>query len=239
MLHPLPDVVLTVDPVTHAEEQEFNAESNTVLSPSVPSERSKRRVGSFTLRSKKSENDVKAVTRLSSSTSNAPSIADLLSPRRSQSGSPRVSHLQLTKSGSSEANLDAAAAGSTTPQAGASTPKNGSSTPKGGSATPIASSTEQALTARSLEDALARSPRKEKPSSPSSPISNRGLRLAPVSPALSPPPSRPSVVEEELMVSPREMLREGGEDSPSSTRKQVSPRSKLRRIGISTKNKVK
>jgi hypothetical protein len=205
VLKPVPDVVLVVEPVVVSTEDDLAVDPSSSSSSNGASvSGGKRRVGSFSLRSKKSESELKVPSRSSSHISSPPSIAELLSPRRSQSGSPRVPHIQLTKSGS-EGNLD------------------------------------EQITGRTLEDALSRSPRKEsnridssRPETPTdspslSSSASRGMRLLPLTP--------PSQTDEEVMISPREMLREA-EDSPV-LEKKVSPRTKLRRIGLSTKNKVK
>lgn len=57
VLRPVPDVVLKPEPVAAAEEDE-SPRPETALSPQT----TKRRVGSFTLRSKKSENELVKVT---------------------------------------------------------------------------------------------------------------------------------------------------------------------------------
>jgi hypothetical protein len=76
-----------------------------------------------------------------------------------------------------------------------------------------------AISARSLEHALARSPRKEYQSSPKV--------VSPTTPTKS-----EQTDEEEVVLSPREMIREqqDEEDVLSAKRRQVSPRSKLKKL---------
>ncbi len=246
VLKPHPDVTLVIEPLVAAAPEDSptsSADSIALPSSTASGGSSKRRLGSFTMRSKKSENDLKAEGRSSARTSRSdsggiqasPKLAALLSPgrRRISLSSPKTPDVESPSPLSSSTGSVAAAA-------------------------PVSSSPKPLVMAPlgSLEDALARSPRREAPSPPPSP------------PAISSPQSarrdRVKAVEDEAPLSPREWLRGSDSDgmshspapspspSPAAAKsgsspkrkpgEKMSPRSKLvslRAAGTSPKNKQK
>ena len=211
ILHPVPDVELTVEPLLDAGAEAAPPPTiggGEVLSSSgsTTGSGSKRRLGSFSLMSKKSDTDLRSDSKTDggggSSGSGSPIRNEKKRGSRTSRDAPRSpkfpSLLSPRRTSQSSVAPKAAAA--------ASSPKEGES-PR---LTPLS---PKPVLGESLEDALARSPRRDGSPVSASPQSLRRDRDR----------ERAKLVEEEMPVSPREWLRSSNDAEVSTSSSSPTP----------------